>query len=179
MTEQTTKTENSVVETPATEISAEVTVPTNDKELVMEAKISAKEKKGSKAKDNKKAKDPEKPKKNAEKTYTGSTCVLTNTSMNTICLFNGDKFNSITVAPREIKRVDRETLRSLLKNEMVKRFFDKGILTHNLDAADVSAHDAIVPEELKNPVERHEGGQNVKAEVKTYRKEGTISLDLG
>lgn len=176
MTEQKTKTENSVVETQATEISAEVTVPTNDKELVMEAKISAKDKKGSKAKDNKKANEP---KKNAEKTYTGSTCVLTNTSMNTICLFNGDKFSSITVEPREIKRVDRETLRNLLKNEMVKRFFDKGILTHNLDAADVSAHDAIVPEELKNPVERHEGGQNVKAEVKTYRKEGTISLDLG
>ena len=175
MTEDVKQTEKSVAETPATALSAEVTVPAKTNELVMEAKVSAKGNKGKK--DTKK--QPEKPKQKTDKTYSASTCVITNTSMNTICLCNGDKFKSITVEPREIKKVDRELLKSLLKNEMVKRFFDKGVLTHNLDAADVSAHDAVVPEELKNPVERHEDGQNVKAEVKTYRKEGTISLDLG
>ena len=172
MTDET-KTEKTVAETPATDLQPKVTVPKNKKELVMEAKIS---KKAPKKKETTQSKKTE-PKKNTGGFST--TCVITNTSMNNICLFNGDKFKTITVRPREIKQVDRETLRSLLKNEMVQRFFDKGILTHNLDAADVSAHDAVVPEELKNPVERHEDGQNVKAEVKTYRKEGTISLDLG
>ena len=162
------KTEKSVAETPATALTAEVTVPENKKELVMEAKISKKSKgqnKGTPAKKN-------------DKTFTSSTCVLTNTSQNTICLMDGDKFNTITVAPREIKQVNRELLKKLLKNKMVQRFFDKGVLTHNLDAADVSAHDAVVPEELKTPVERHEDGQNVKAEVKTYRKEGSVTIDL-
>lgn len=173
MTEDVKKTEQTVVETSATALSAEVTIPESNKELVMEAKISKK------AKPSKKTEKTEKPKQKTDKTYSASTCIITNTSMNTICLFNGDKLKAITVAPREIKTVERENLRELLKNEMVKRFFDKGILTHTLDAADVSAHDAVVPEELKNPVERHEGGQNVKAEVKTYRKEGTINLDLG
>lgn len=173
MTEDVKKTEQTVADTTATELSAEVTIPTNDKELVMEAKISKK------AKPSKKTEKTQKQKQKTDKTYSASTCIITNTSMNSICLFNGDKFATITVAPREIKTVEREKLKELLKNEMVRRLFDKGILTHNLDAEDVSAHDAVVPEELKNPVERHEDGQNVKAEVKTYRKEGTISLDLG
>lgn len=170
MTNEENKTNSSVAEHPATDLSVEVTVPKNDKELVMEAKIT----KG-KGKGKPKAKEP---KKTTDKAYS-SECVITNTSMNNICLFNGNKFEQITVAPREIKRVSRAQLRELLKNEMVQRFFDKGILTHNLDADDVSAHDAVAPEELKTPVERHEDGQNVKAEVKTYRKEGSISLDLG
>ena len=173
MTEEVKKSEQTVDVTPSTDLSVEVSVPAKGKELVMEAKIS---KKGKKAE---KTKKTEKEPKEGEKTYSGSMCTITNTSMNTICLCNGNKFESITVAPREIKRVEREILRRLLKNEMVQRFFDKGVLTHNLDAGEVSAHDAVVPDELKNPVERHEGGQNVKAEVKTYRKEGTISLDLG
>ena len=61
---------------------------------------------------------------------------------------------------------------------MVRRFFDKGILTSTLDADEVSAHDAVLPEELKNPVERHEDGQNVKAEVKKFEKDGTVKIDL-
>lgn len=168
------KTEKTVAETPATELTAEVTVPTKTEELVMEAKVSNK-----KTKKGEKNQKPEKTKQENEKTFKASTCVITNTSMNNICLFDGDKFQSITVRPREILTVEREALKRLLKNEMVQRFFDKGILTHNLEADGVSAHDAVAPEELKNPVERHEDGQNVKAEVKTYRKEGTISLDLG
>lgn len=180
MTENEKKTENTVADKkPATGLTVEVNVPSKEKELVMEAKVSKKGTKGEKAKTAQKPKNQDKPQKTTDREYSKSTCVLTNTSMNTICLSNGDKFHTITVEPREIKTVSRETLKSLMKNEMVRRFFDKGILTTNLDAEDVSAHDAVVPEELKNPVERHESGQNVKAEVKTYRKEGTISLDLG
>ena len=167
MTNEETKTENTVAEKPATDLEAKVTVPKNKKGLVMEAKVSKKTPKDKKTVS----------KKNTEMFST--TCVITNTSNNTICLFNGDKFGTITVRPREIMQVDKDKLRKLLKNKMVQRFFDKGVLTHNMDAADVSAHDAVAPEELKKPVERHEDGQNVKAEVKTYRKEGTVSLDLG
>lgn len=167
MTNEATKTENTVAEKPATDLEAKVTVPKNKKGLVMEAKVSKKTPNGKKTVS----------KKNTETFST--TCVITNTSNNTICLFNGDKFGTITVRPREIMQVDKDKLRKLLTNKMVQRFFDKGVLTHNMDAADVSAHDAVAPEELKKPVERHEDGQNVKAEVKTYRKEGTVSLDLG
>lgn len=159
-------------QTTASEWEAKVIAPKSaTDELVMEAQVVKKEK-GSK---------PSKGQKPSKKTAEGnhsSTCVITNTSMNNICLMNGDKFEQITVAPREIKTVSRDTLRSLLKNPMVQRFFDKGILTHTLDAQDVSAHDAVVPEELKNPVERHENGQNVVAEVKKYEKDGSIKLDL-
>ena len=170
MTNEATKTENTVAEKPATDLEAKVTVPKNKKGLVMEAKVSKKTPNGKKT-------VSKVSKKNTETFST--TCVITNTSNNTICLFNGDKFGTITVRPREIMQVDKDKLRKLLTNKMVQRFFDKGVLTHNMDAADVSAHDAVAQEELKKPVERHEDGQNVKAEVKTYRKEGTVSLDLG
>lgn len=172
MTDET-KTEKTEVGTPASELQPKVTVPKKKTELVMEAKIS---KKAPPANKQSTPKKPE-PKKNTGNF--SANCVITNTSLNNICLFNGDKFETITVRPREILQVSKDKLRRLLKNKMVQRFFDKGILTHNLDATEVSAHDAVAPEELKNPVERHEDGQNVKAEVKTYRKEGTISLDLG
>lgn len=167
------KTEKTEVAQTASDLTAEVSVPENEKELVMEAKIKTKQK-GQKTKA---TKNTQKPAKNTDRQYS-STCVLTNTSQNNICLMDGDKFKAITIAPREIKVVGRDELKELLKNKMVQRFFDKGILTHNMNADDVSAHDAVVPEELKNPVERHEDGQNVKAEVKTYRKEGSVTLDL-
>lgn len=107
-----------------------------------------------------------------------STCVLTNTSQNKICLQNGKDAPTIEISPREIKTVSRAALRELLKNEIVRAFFDKGILTSTLDAGEVSAHDAVVPENLKNPVERHEGGQNVKAEVKKFDADGTVKIEL-
>jgi len=153
-TVQPTSNEKPVENTPVTETPAE-TIPEEpkQKELVMKTTFK-------------------------EQTYEKSTCLITNTSMNNICLCDGNAFDAINVAPREIKEVDREQLKRLLKNEMVRRFFDKGILTHTLDAAEVSAHDAVVPENLKNPVERHEGGQNVKAEVKKFDLEGTVKIDL-
>lgn len=151
----------------ATVLEAKVTKPeenTSKDELVMEAKIEAK-------------KEEPKPTKKADEKYS-STCVLTNTSQNKICLQNGENAPTIEIAPREIKSVPRDALRELLKNEMVKRFFDKGILTSTLDADSVSAHDAVVPENLKNPVERHEDGQNVKAEVKKFNADGTVKIEL-
>jgi len=134
-----------------------------DKELVMEAKIEPAEKK------------PETKKES----FVSSECVLTNTSQNTICLFNGEKETSISLQPREIKSVSRELVRELLKNKMVRRFFDKGIVTSNIDASEVSAHDAVIPQELKNPVERHEDGNNVVAQVKRFEREGSVKIDLG
>jgi len=157
MAKKKSNTQKTVANKPATDLKATVTVPKadsakKDKELVMEAKI--------------------------EKKSYSSTCVITNTSQNTICLFNGIPEQSITVAPREIKSVSRAALKELLKNKMVQRFFDKGILTSTMDADEVSAHDAVLPEELKNPVERHEDGQNVKAEVKKFEKDGTVKIEL-
>ena len=161
MAKKSKKTQKTVVAKTATDLEAKVTAPaeTSKDELVMEAKVQKKED------------------KKAEKAYS-STCVITNTSQNTICLYNGEASQSITVAPREIKQVSRDTLKALLKNEMVRRFFDKGILTSTMDADSVSAHDAVLPEELKNPVERHEDGQNVRAEVKKFEKDGTVHIDL-
>lgn len=159
MTKKSKKTQKTVVAQTATDLEAKVQAPTETSkdELVMEAKVQKKDK--------------------TEKRYS-STCIITNTSQNTICLYNGETSRSITIAPREIKTVDRAQLKDLLGNEMVRRFFDKGILTSTLDANDVSAHDAVLPEELKNPVERHEDGQNVKAEVKKFEKDGTVKIDL-
>lgn len=167
MAKKNTKSQKTVVGKTATDLKATVNAPTADskKELVMEAKIEPKT--------NKKPKEEKK-----EKAYS-TTCVITNTSQNTICLFNGSTENSITVAPREIKTVSKAALRELMKNKMVCRFFDKGILTSTLDAEEVSAHDAVAPAELKNPVERHEDGQNVKAEVKKFKREGSLNIELG
>ena len=65
MTNEATKTENTVAEKPATDLEAKVTVPKNKKGLVMEAKVSKKTV----------------SKKNTETFST--TCVITNTSNNT------------------------------------------------------------------------------------------------
>ena len=161
MAKRKTKTQKTVVDKTATDMKATVEAPKpeSDKELVMAAKI-----------------EPKTEKK--EKAYS-STCVITNTSQNAICLYNGSTEDSITVAPREIKTVSKDKLRALMQNKMICRFFDKGILTSTLDSDEVSAHDAEIPEELKNPVERHEDGQNVKAEVKKFKREGSVNIDLG
>ena len=161
----TTTSKKPVAEKPVTELEVKVeTSKETDQELVMEAQIEEKPAK-------------EEPKKEEPK-FVSSECVLTNTSQNTICLFDGSKEESITVAPREIKRVSRDGLKRLMKNPMIRSFFDKGILTTNIDAEDTSAHEAVIPNELKNPVERHEDGQNVVAQVKKFKKEGSINIEL-
>lgn len=105
--------------------------------------------------------------------------VLMNRSQNYICLSANPKLE-VTLAPREITRVPRRTLDELMKNPMVRRFFDKGIVTHNADKGSnvVSAHEAVAPQHLREAVERHEGGNNIVAEVKKFRKEGSLKIDL-
>ena len=151
MAKKKTNKTQTVAAKPATDLKAQVKTSTQeDKEVVMTAEIS----------------------------FKSEECVLTNASQNTICLSDGEPTRTITVAPREIKKVPRDLLRELLKNKMVQCFFDKGILSHNMDAEEKTAHSAVVPEELKNPVERHEDGQNVVASVKKFEKEGSVQIDL-
>ena len=107
-----------------------------------------------------------------------STVVLTNCTQNTICITDGLS-HSITIAPREIKTVERDKLKELMSQEMVRRYFDKGLLTSTLDADEKSASDAEAPAELKNAVERHQDGSTVSAEVKKFEKQGTVSINLG
>lgn len=104
--------------------------------------------------------------------------VLMNHSQNFICLSTGVK--STTLAPREIKKVSKDLLDELLKNPMVRRFFDKGVVSHNADKASnvVQAHDATAPDHLMEAVEKHEGGSNIVAEVKKFEKDGSFKIDL-
>ena len=106
-----------------------------------------------------------------------STTVVLNTSQNAILLTGETPEESVLIAPREIKAIDRELLRKLLKNKVVRYWFDKGILTSNQDANEVSAHDAVAPEYLKNPVERHDGA-NVSASVTKFEKQGSVTINL-
>ena len=157
MTKKTKTTKDIVADkVPATDV--EVNVPTaekatKDKELVMKATLP-------------------------KEAYSSTTTVV-NRSQNKICLIGGPQLQ-ITFDPREIKTVSKDELKELLKNPMIRRFFDKGILTHNLHEADdvVSAHDAVAPESLTQAVERHEGGSNVVAEVKKFEREGSLNIDL-
>ncbi len=108
-----------------------------------------------------------------------SEVILMNHSQNFICLSNGNG-KSFTLAPREFKTVSKDLLDELLKNPMVRRFFDKGVISHNADESSkvIQAHDAKAPEHLKEAVEKHEGGSNIVAEVKKFEKEGSFKIDL-
>lgn len=183
MTKKKTSKKNNVVAdtTPATDV--EVSVPSTEEaksndELVMEAKVNLTDDKQSEGDKNTPAEE-EKPAPKAEKAYS-STVTVMNKSQNNICLFASPECQ-LTIAPREIKSVSKDLLKELLKNKMVRRFFDKGVLSHNLDEGSkvVSAHDAVAPEHLSQAVERHEGGNNVVAEVKKFEKDGSLNIDLG
>lgn len=172
-----------VVETTATapETVKPVVETTEEKpELVMETNFvpeePEKEEKANEAEEPEKEETPA-PEKEPEQ-YVESTVVLTNCTQNTICITTGTPGISITVAPREIKRVSRSDLRELMKQEMVRRYFDKGLLSSNLEADEQSTSEAVVPDDLKGPVERHEDGSTVTATVKKFEKQGTVSIDL-
>ena len=151
------KNKNLVADTPATNVNVTVNNTTEDKELVMTAKITTETKK--------------------EKAYS-STTVLINNSQNFICLADGPE-KQLTLAPREIKKVSKDLIKELLKNPMVRRFFDKGVVSHNTkDEKRVSAHEAVAPERLSQAVERYESGNNVVAEVKKFQKEGALNINL-
>lgn len=169
-----TNTPKTVADKKATDLNVKVETPTVDKatennELVMEANITPE------------TETPETetnplPAPEPEKRIVSSTVVLTNCTANTICITNGNI--KITVAPREIKKVSRDDLKELLKQKMIQRYFDKGVLTHNLEADEVSASDAEVPDELKGAVERHEDGLTISASVKTFEADGSVKLEL-
>lgn len=110
--------------------------------------------------------------------YSSMTTVM-NMSQNKICLADGPE-KEITLEAREIKKVPKDLLKELLKNPMVRRIFDKGIVSHTLDdsANVVSAHEAVAPERLTQAVERHEGGSNVVAQVKKFERDGSLNIDL-
>lgn len=148
---------NDEEELAKTEIKVET--PESKEELVMEAKII-----------------PETLKKAPE--YIPSTyVVLTNTSQNRLSLVSGNI--TIDIEPREIKRnVRREDLKELLKNKVIQNWFDKGILSSNLDAEEKSAHEAVAPTNLTNAVERHENGMNIAASVKKFEPAGTVDISL-
>ena len=146
-----------------TETSADVEVKLSDAkdELVMEASIEPKPA----------------PKQKAPEYVPSTYVVLTNTSQNRLSLVDGNI--SITIEPREIKRdVRREDLRQLLRNKVIQNWFDKGILSSNLDATDQSVHEAVAPSNLTNAVERHDNGMNISASVKKFEPAGTVDINL-
>lgn len=173
MSKKKTKNLDVVAETSSA-TNVEVKVPTaeesvENKELVMEANINLTDDKKSEG-------DKHTPAE--EDKLVKSTVTVMNKSQNYICL-TASKNCQLTIAPREIKTVSKDLLNELLKNKMVQRFFDKGVLSHNLetDSKVVSAHDAVAPSNLTEAVERHEGGNSVVAQVKKFEKEGSITLE--
>lgn len=105
------------------------------------------------------------------------TTVIINTSQNPILLKGERKEQNILLAPREIKSIRKDLLRELLRNKVVRYWFDKGIITSNADANETSANEAIAPEYLSQPIERHNGA-DVKASVTKFQKEGSVSINL-
>ena len=104
--------------------------------------------------------------------------VIINTSYNEILLNTGLPGATVRIAPKEIKSVSRELLRELLKNKIVRRWFDKGILTSNQDANETDANEAVVPEALKGPVERTDSVSTISAKVTKFKKDGKVSIKL-
>lgn len=106
-----------------------------------------------------------------------SEVVVVNTSQNAILLSGQEENERILIEPREIKKVNRYLLRSLMKNKIVRYWFDKGVLTSNMDANETSANEAKAPEHLTAPVERHDGA-NISASVTKFQKEGNVTINL-
>lgn len=110
--------------------------------------------------------------------YVSRETVIINTSYNEILLNTGRPGGSVRIAPKEIKSVDRELLRELLNNKIVRRWFDKGILTSNQDANETDANEAKAPENLKAPVERTDSVSTISAKVTKFKKDGNVSIKL-
>ena len=107
-----------------------------------------------------------------------SETVIINTSYNEILLNTGLPGASVRIAPKEIKSVSRELLRELLKNKIVRRWFDKGILTSNRDANETDANEAETPAYLKAPVERTDSVSTISAKVTKFKKDGNVQIKL-
>lgn len=107
-----------------------------------------------------------------------STVVLMNTSYNEILLNTGRPGATVRIAPKEIKSIDRELLRELMNNKIVRRWFDKGILTTNQDANETDTNEAVVPENLKGPVERTDSVSTISAKVTKFKQDGKVQIKL-
>lgn len=110
------------------------------------------------------------------------TVVLTNTTTNPMLLNEG--VHKIMIYPKELKSVDKEVFQALQKNDMIKIWLDKGLIRCNYQAdaqeaerKDISVTPDDAPAELTNPVEKHEDGRTVSAEVKKKEAAGSITLD--
>lgn len=144
-------------------VNAEVKADSN--ELVMEAKIEAKVEESAK----------ESAKENVA---ISSTVTLINTSYNEILLDTGIRGASVRIAPKEIKQVSRELVRKLLQNKMIRRWFDKGVITSNIDANETDLNEATAPESLKGPVERTDSVSTISAKVTKFKKDGNVKIEL-
>lgn len=166
--EAKTKVKVSPTVTTATETEA-----VKNTELVMEAGINIKAEDANAKPDNKPAEKA--PAQNIQ--TASSTTMIINTSQNPILLSGDDKEECIYIAPKEIKRVNRNLLKKLLQNKVVRYWFDKGILTGNTDANETTANEAEAPEYLSQPVERHDGA-NISASVTKFEKQGSVTINL-
>lgn len=123
--------------------------------------------------------DVETPAPKAKEIVVSADVVVINTSYNPICLTTWERGNkSITIAPKELKKIPRDLYRDLIKNKMIRTWFDKGILATNEGAEETSANEAEVPVELMNPVERTDGQSSVSATVKKFQKDSPIKIQL-
>lgn len=116
----------------------------------------------------------EDPKPSKEDVVATADVLVVNTSFNPICLQGNEKGQSVTLAPKEIKRVPRALYRVLMQQKAVRAWFDKGVLTSKADADEVEASDAVAPAELTAPVTRNAS----TAEVKKFEKDGTFKLEI-
>lgn len=110
------------------------------------------------------------------------TVVLTNTTTNPMLLNEGA--HKIMIYPKELKSVDKTVFQELQKNSMIKEWLDKGFLRCNYQAdaqeeasREISVTPDNAPAELTNPVEKHEDGRSVSAEVTKKEAAGSITLD--
>lgn len=110
------------------------------------------------------------------------TVILTNTTTNPMLLNEGK--NKIMIYPKELKSVDKEVFQELQKNDMIKIWLDKGLLRCNYQVDAQADEDRTIsvtpdnaPAELTNPVEKHEDGRSVSAEVTKKEAAGSITLD--
>ena len=103
--------------------------------------------------------------------------VVLNSSYSPICISDG-KHISVTIAPKEMKRIPHADFRELMKQKMVRAWFDKGVLSSNGGNGDVSAHEAEVPVELKGDVVSRDGENSVSAGVKKFEKDRSITINL-
>ena len=168
----TSKTAKAGAKTPA---KAKTNSPANVlvKELVTEASIKATFEK-EKAPKKEEAQKTEKPKKE----YYSNKVTIINTTQSEILLNGGSVEMTVRIAPKEMKQIDRGFFRELMKIQVVKNWFDKGILASTADANETTLHEAEVPENLKGPVERTDAVSTVAASVTKFEQDGTVKIDL-